>query len=346
MIRERGPPSLFLTLSCAEYESTEIITYLHKVNNVPEKYPIGKLCTEDPISVTRKFEQKFNDFLNIVILKGEVLGKVAHYFVKKEYQARGAPHYHLLLWIDGAPVIGRNSHIDVLKWIEQRITCRIPDEKTNPELHQLVVKYQSHKCSNYCKKKKKVKGTFITKCKFGFPRAETEEGVINSAEESLKSKAKVYHLPRSSTEVKINDYNPIILLIWKANMDIQYIADSTLAIAHYMTGYVAKAHMQETFADLTDHHSLYSKLWSFGVRSLHHRECGLYEAADLLLGNHLCSKFESVEWISAERPSKRKRRIKKFNELKNLAQAAPDSTDLYESDLVDTFYPQRPNELE
>ena len=255
----------------------------------------------------------------------------------------------MLLWIDGAPVIGRNSDIDVLKWIEQRITCRIPDEKINPELHRLIVKYQSHKCSNYCKRKKKVKGTFITKCKFGFPRAETEEGVINSVEESLKSKVKVNHLPCSSTEVKINDYNPIILLIWKANMDIQYVADSTLAIAHYVTGYVTKAeisHMQETFADLIDHHSLYSKLWSFGVPSLRHRECGLYESADLLLGNHLCSKSESVEWISVEHPSKRKHRIKKFNELKNLAQAAPHSTDLYESGLVDTFYPQRSNELE
>ena len=29
--------------------------------------------------------------------------------------------------------------------------------------------------------------------------------------------------------------------------------------------------------------SLYSKLWSFGVRSLRSRECGLYEASDLLL---------------------------------------------------------------
>ena len=83
MIREHGSPSLFLMLSCAEYESFEISAYLHKVNNVPEKYPIGKLCTEDPISVTHKFEQKFYDFLNIIIVKGKVLGKVAHYFVKK-----------------------------------------------------------------------------------------------------------------------------------------------------------------------------------------------------------------------------------------------------------------------
>ena len=50
MIREWGSPALFLTLSCAEYSSPEISRYLH---NVPDKYPVGKLCTEDPISVTR-----------------------------------------------------------------------------------------------------------------------------------------------------------------------------------------------------------------------------------------------------------------------------------------------------
>ena len=82
------------------------------------------------------------------------------------------------------------------------------------------------------------------------------------------------------------------------------------------------------------------------MRSLRHRECGLYEAADLLLGNHLCSKSDAIEWISVEHPSKRKRRVKGFNELKNLAERTPDSCDLYESGLVDTFYPQRPDELE
>ncbi len=32
-------------------------------------------------------------------VKGEVLGPVDHYYWK-EYQARGAPHYHTLLWIN------------------------------------------------------------------------------------------------------------------------------------------------------------------------------------------------------------------------------------------------------
>lgn len=109
-----GTPSIVLTLSCAEYDAPEISRYLHKVNKVPDSYPIGKLCVENPISVTRKFEQKFHDFS----LKGEALGKVSHHFVKKEYQARDASHYHVLLWIEDAPVIGRNSDNEVLHWIE------------------------------------------------------------------------------------------------------------------------------------------------------------------------------------------------------------------------------------
>ena len=87
MVREYGSPTLFLTLSCAEYESLEISNYSRKVNNVANSYPAGKLCTEDPISVSRKFSQKFHDFFQTIILKGQVLDPVAHYFYKKEYQA-------------------------------------------------------------------------------------------------------------------------------------------------------------------------------------------------------------------------------------------------------------------
>ena len=86
MICEFGPPTLFLTFSCAEYDSPDIAAYLRKVNNVPDNYPIGKLCAEDPISVSRKFSKKFHDFFNEVIIKGKVLGSIINFFWKKEYQ--------------------------------------------------------------------------------------------------------------------------------------------------------------------------------------------------------------------------------------------------------------------
>ena len=70
-IRDFGSLTFFLTLSCTEYQSANIERYLRKLNEVTESYPIGRLCTEDPISVSRKFSQKFTDFFNTVLLQGE-----------------------------------------------------------------------------------------------------------------------------------------------------------------------------------------------------------------------------------------------------------------------------------
>uniref|UniRef100_A0A1X7UBY9 Helitron helicase-like domain-containing protein n=1 Tax=Amphimedon queenslandica TaxID=400682 RepID=A0A1X7UBY9_AMPQE len=64
MIAEYGSPTLFLTLSCAEYDSADIAQYLRKVNNAPQSYSISRLCTEDPVSVSRQFIYKFKDFCN------------------------------------------------------------------------------------------------------------------------------------------------------------------------------------------------------------------------------------------------------------------------------------------
>ena len=134
MIREWGSPTLFLTFSCAEYESPDITEYLRRVNDVSASYDIGKLCTEDPISVSRKFSLKFHAFFHTVLVKGEVLGKVKHFYWKKEYQARGAPHYHVLLWIGDAPVIGRDDPDRVLAWIQERRGLLVTFQTRNPML--------------------------------------------------------------------------------------------------------------------------------------------------------------------------------------------------------------------
>ena len=349
MVRESGSPTLFLTFSCAEYDCPHITKYLRKVNNVQDSYPIGRLCAEDPISVSRKFSQKFHDFFNTVIIKGKVLGTVSHHYFKKEYQARGAPHYHVVLWIQDAPVIQQDPEQEVLKWIQERITCRIPDEATNPELHRLVTKYQMHKCSAYCKRRRKFKGAFVTRCKFGFPRDESETASLNDVDTCLKSRKKIYCLPRGPHEIRVNDYNPLLLLLWRANIDIQFIAESSLALAHYVTGYVTKAersNMQDMWQEVSSNRSIYSRLWSFGIRSLRSRECGLYEASDLLLGDHLCEKSDTVKWIDAALPHKRKRRLRSHKDLVKLRETNPNSTDVFEDNLIDTFYPERPTQLE
>ena len=117
MLREYGPQSLFITFSCNEYESPDINEYLRTVNTVPANYSISRLCTEDPVSVSREFSHKFHAFFQTMIIKGEALGPVEHFYWKKEYQARGAPHYHVILWIRDAPVIGKDPSLHVHNYV-------------------------------------------------------------------------------------------------------------------------------------------------------------------------------------------------------------------------------------
>ena len=87
LVRDFGPPTLFLTFSCAEYASSDITEYLKMMNSLNPKADanIAQLCTKDPLSVSRQFSHRFSAMLNKVIIKGEVLGKVTHHFWKKEY---------------------------------------------------------------------------------------------------------------------------------------------------------------------------------------------------------------------------------------------------------------------
>ena len=132
-------------------------------------------------------------------------------------------------------------------------------------------------------------------------------------------------------------------------MDIQFTAESSLTLAHYVTGYVTKAeksNMQEVWQEVNSNSSIYSKLWSFGVRSLRSRECGLYEASDFLLGDHLTEKSVTVKWVDAAMPQKRKRRLKSHKKLVEVEKLDPSSTDILEGSMVDIFYPARPKDLE
>ena len=92
--------------------------------------------------------------------------------------------------------------------------------------------------------------------------------------------------------------------------------------------------------------SIYSRLWSFGVRSLRSRECGLYEASDLLLRDHLTEKSVTVQWVNVSMPQKRSCRLKDHKILQQMAEFNPDSKDIYEENLLNTHYPQRPESLE
>ena len=116
-----------------------------------------------------------------------------------------------------------------------------------------------------------------------------------------------------------------------------------------MTSYVTKAeksHLQETWQEVSECKMVYGRLWSFGLRMLRSRECGLYEASDLLLGDHLVEKSDNIIWVAVDMPDNRKRRLKNHSELVQMASTDPDSEEIFKECLHTNYYPDRPQELE
>ena len=132
-------------------------------------------------------------------------------------------------------------------------------------------------------------------------------------------------------------------------MDLQYIGESSLAIAQNITGYMTKtekSNMQDLWQEVSTHSSFYSKIWLFGIRWLRSRECGFYEASDLLLGDHLCEKSTTIKWMDVSPSHNRKRRLRNHSKLVEIRERNPDSTDIYEENLVDNFYPEQPDDID
>ena len=120
-----------------------------------------------------------------------------------------------------------------------------------------------HKCSAYCLRTRKVKGVegkkvFIRQC--NFPRPEYSHVQLNPVDPSLRTRQRIYSLPRANSEVRVNDYNPLILYLWRANVDIQFVAESSLALAGYVSAYVTKAeksNLQDIWSEVASKESIY-----------------------------------------------------------------------------------------
>lgn len=79
------------------------------------------------MSTSRIVDNEFKAMMDFITSEDAPLGKVIHYAWRREYQTRGLQHFHILHWIEGAPVIGENTTDEVVKFISNTITCQKPN---------------------------------------------------------------------------------------------------------------------------------------------------------------------------------------------------------------------------
>ena len=85
-------------------------------------------------------------------LKSKPAFKSIDWFYRVEYQQRGSPHIHMLIWLEDAPEFGKDSDAKVTSFIDKIITCQKPID--NLELLNLVNR-QVHRHSHTCRKNTK-----------------------------------------------------------------------------------------------------------------------------------------------------------------------------------------------
>ena len=159
MIRQLGPATLFCSFSSAETHWIHLLRILgklvnHKDYTDDEQENLNweekcRLIQNDPVTCARHFDYQFNQFLKILLLSNaEPLSKISDWFYRVEYQQRGSPHIHMLIWLENATQFGEDSDEKVTFYIDKIITCQKPIN--NPELLNLinrqVHKHTCHTC--------------------------------------------------------------------------------------------------------------------------------------------------------------------------------------------------------
>ncbi|XP_062566991.1 uncharacterized protein LOC134229291 [Saccostrea cucullata] len=288
MIRQLGLPTWFISLSSADTRWQDLLKTLAMLDGKSmsqeeleamswnEK---SKLVKQDPVTCARFFDNRVQLFINTVLKSPHnPLGVVTDVFRRVEFQNRGSPHIHMLVWTSDAPKHKENSNEEIEAFVDKYVTCAL--QENDCQMKQLV-ELQVHKHSKTCKKG----GRSV--CRFGFPLPplpktmllepldfdvehyrkmysdiqkkmndykdgcsldyesflETvvemcEDEYIKCIRASLKG-PKVF-LRRSPSEMRVNYYNPSVLKAWNANLDIQFVLDP-YACATYIVAYISKS---------------------------------------------------------------------------------------------------------
>lgn len=388
MVRQLGRPSFFMTLSMADTKWTglhEALQYLQGKSGMPLYFQnIVELLHHDPITCVRYYVHRRDALFN-TILKSEtgVLGHVEDFYFLDEFQHRGSPHTHILLWCRNTPDLVSGSENEVSSWMDAHISC------DGSLLPQQLLQSQTHRHTFTCKRKQG--GTLA--CRFGFPKFPMKTSQIlsplkNSKREYDDNLKKIkdfltHHksdmsflemlahlnmsyeayilairsgLKRRSVFIKrdlkdrwVNSFNPIISNLWHANMDLQPCLDS-YSVANYIVSYMTKVNkgMTKTMREvaqesLSGTKSLKHSLRLLGNAFVNGQEVSLQEASYILLGLQMTKSSRVFEFINTSRPSDRVQVVKPISELEQLS---PESMDIFAPNAVMAKYTARPVNME
>lgn len=288
MLRQLGKPTIFLTLSANEVRWLVLLNLLLKLSN---KYP-GKvaedlntsercnLVSDDPITCCIYFHKLVGTLMKMLKSKQSYnpFGQyyVEDYFLRIEFQHRGSPHAHILLWLHDDPHETVSENMPKTIELVEKLSSVAKEDVPNDTIYA----NQIHKHTFTCTKRGE------TTCRFGIPywpmlttrvlipmpqtdgrriafqkkakelRNCLSERTYASMDDFLREHSLTFDayldvvrstlrrpsmlFKRNFDQLMTNTFNPYLAGEIKSNIDIQFILDE-YSCAQYVVEYVNKS---------------------------------------------------------------------------------------------------------
>ncbi|KAM0918645.1 hypothetical protein ACQ4PT_008729 [Festuca glaucescens] len=126
--RVHGAPDLFVTFTCNPK--------WQEISDALAMEP-HQCASDRPDIVTRVFRMKYNEFL-AAVKSGELFGPIKAYLYVVEFQKRGLPHTHTLIWLK------RNTKEPSSSLIDSFVSAELPDPEKDPLGYVLVDEFMVH----------------------------------------------------------------------------------------------------------------------------------------------------------------------------------------------------------
>ncbi|XP_071577140.1 uncharacterized protein [Temnothorax nylanderi] len=122
-VRTYGRPDLFITFTCNPAWS-----------EIKEELLNGQASTDRHDLIARVFKQKLTKLMYL-ITKSEIYGEIRCWMYSIEWQKRGLPHAHILIWLKDKI---RSNQIDSV------ISAELPNPEEDPILFEIITKNMIH----------------------------------------------------------------------------------------------------------------------------------------------------------------------------------------------------------
>ena len=228
-VRLYGRPTFFITMTCNP-----------NWEEIQNELPPGQKATHRHDIVARVYRRKQQALMH-ALTRAEIFGAVRAWMYTNEWQKRGLPHSHILLWLKEAL---RLSQID------DAIRAYLPDQKEDPILYGLVKKHMLHgPCGAHNPRAPCMKNN---KCTKSYPRqlvAETQTAhdgyplYKRPERDDPNDYDLMPHPTRNTEQFKITNawivpYNPLLTKIFKCHINVEYC--NSIKAIKYVCKYINK----------------------------------------------------------------------------------------------------------